>query len=120
MQRIDQTNFLNACDISLISLAPGMCGLGVPSKAYNIMAAGKPIIAIVEPKSEIGLLVQEEGIGWVVKPGQVDTLVNIIMDAKSDLKRLESMGNRARYVAEKKYCFENIIGSYKSVIEGCL
>ena len=45
--RSDQSEFLNACDVSILSLVPGMLGLAVPSRTYNLMAAGKPIIALV-------------------------------------------------------------------------
>ena len=48
--RSEQVEFLNACDIAMISLIPGMKGAGVPSRMYNAMAAGKPIIAITEPR----------------------------------------------------------------------
>lgn len=114
--RSEQNVFLNACDIGLITLAPGMYGLGVPSKAYNIMASGKPIIAAVEADSEIGLMVIEENIGWVVRPGSPQALVNAITDAKSDPKRLREMGVRSRIVAENKYSFPKVLERYKIVI----
>lgn len=114
--RSDQNVFLNACDIGLVTLAPGMYGLGVPSKAYNIMASGKPIIAAVEANSEIGLMVMEENIGWVVSPGSPQALANAIIDAKSDPKRLREMGVRSRIVAENKYSFPKVLERYKIVI----
>lgn len=46
--RNDQVNFLNACDVAIVSLVAGMKGVSVPSRIYNIMAAGKPIIAIAD------------------------------------------------------------------------
>ena len=79
--RIDQENFLNACDIAMASLMPGMAGAGVPSRMYNIMAAGKPIIAIAEPDSELSLVVQEEQIGWVVAPDDSKKLAEVILEA---------------------------------------
>lgn len=38
---------LSACDIAIVTLAEGMYGLGVPSKAYYSMAANKLILAIM-------------------------------------------------------------------------
>jgi glycosyltransferase involved in cell wall biosynthesis len=111
MPRKDQQVFLNACDIGLVSLAPGMTGLGVPSKTYNILAAGKPVIAIVDPLSEIGLVVNEEKIGWVVKPSDINGLILAIREAsKSQL--LGGMGDKARKIAENKYALELIIQQY--------
>jgi glycosyltransferase involved in cell wall biosynthesis len=62
--RIEQLQFLNACDIGLVTLKQGMKGLGVPSKTYNIMAAGKPILFIGDEYSEIDSYIQKYDCGW--------------------------------------------------------
>lgn len=114
LPRKEQQNFLNACDVGLVSLAPGMTGLGVPSKTYNILAAGKPVIAIVDAPSEIGLLIKEENIGWVVPPSNAEALAAAIREA-SQSKTLSEMGLRAREVAEKKYSLDAIVKKYNNV-----
>jgi glycosyltransferase involved in cell wall biosynthesis len=114
MPRKEQQVFLNSCDIGLVSLTSGMTGLGVPSKTYNILAAGKPIIAIVEPTSEIGLLVQEERVGWVVPPLDPEGLASAIREASKSSK-LDEMGHRAREVAEHKYSLEAIVLKYREI-----
>lgn len=114
--RSEQSNFLNACDLSLVSLAPGMLGLGVPSKTYNIMAAGKPVVAVVDAQSEVGMLVKEEGLGWVVPPAEPNRLADVILEAKSDRKRLREMGLRARAAAESRYSLSNIVEAYKNLL----
>lgn len=67
-KRSEQNDFLNACDVAIVTLSDGMFGLGVPSKSYNIMATGKPILIIADDNSEISLCVKENNIGWVVRP----------------------------------------------------
>jgi glycosyltransferase involved in cell wall biosynthesis len=114
--RIDQENFLNACDIAMASLMPGMAGAGVPSRMYNIMAAGKPIIAIAESDSELSLVVQEEQIGWVVAPDDSKKLAEVILEAYSNKETLLFMGKRARKAAELKYSREKIIQGYRDLI----
>src|SRR5699024_8768221 len=50
------TEFDAALEISncfIVSLAPGLTGLAVPSKTYSYMMAGKPIISIMGKKSDI-------------------------------------------------------------------
>ena len=61
--RDDQSIVLGSCDIALVILGRAMYGLGVPSKTYNIMAAGKPILYIGPKNSEIYRLVCEFNIG---------------------------------------------------------
>lgn len=48
--REEQNKILNYTDIALVTLSKGMYGLGVPSKTYNILAAGKPILFIGDLK----------------------------------------------------------------------
>jgi glycosyltransferase involved in cell wall biosynthesis len=62
--RNEQNYFLNACHIGLVTLIGGMRGLGVPSKTYNLMAAGKPILYIGDKDSEIDNYVRTFECGW--------------------------------------------------------
>lgn len=114
--RSEQSEFLNACDVSILSLVPGMLGLAVPSRTYNLMAAGKPIIALVSGHSETARVVLEEGIGWVVEPGvefgAVEKTVQVIRSAKASRQLLLAMGARARRAAETKYPPEIILKQF--------
>lgn len=82
--RNDQNDFLNACDVAIVTLSDGMYGLGVPSKAYNIMASGKPIVVIAHEKSEISLCVSENNIGWVAEPNNPVLLANLFESIYKD------------------------------------
>jgi colanic acid biosynthesis glycosyl transferase WcaI len=110
--RSAQSEFLNACDVSILSLVPGMLGLAVPSRTYNLMAAGKPIIALVSESSEVARVVREEGIGWVVEPGLVEKTVQVIRAAKESRNLLRDMGARARRAAETKYSPEVVLRQF--------
>ena len=103
LDRSEQQNFLNACDIGLITLLPGMTGAGVPSRLYNIMSAGKPIIAITGHGSEAEFVIREEGIGWFVEAGRPKKLVNTVIEAQSNPKKLLYMGTLARSVYVEKF-----------------
>jgi glycosyltransferase involved in cell wall biosynthesis len=111
---------LNACDISIISLAEGMAGVSVPSRIYNVMAAGKPIIAVADAYSEVALVVKENDVGWVVPPGDVDGLCVAILEAKADPNLLVQMGQRARNAAETKYSFEAVNQAYTEMVASIL
>jgi glycosyltransferase involved in cell wall biosynthesis len=115
--RSDQFNFLNACDVAIISFIPMMSGISVPSRMYNIMAAGKPIIAIADPESELAQVVKEEKIGWVISPGDIEGIRIAILEAKASSSRLVQMGQKARMAAEKKYSFDNVIRAYMNLVQ---
>jgi len=114
--RNDQANFLNACDISIVSMVPGMTGVGVPSRTYNIMAAGKAIIALTGEESEVSLLVREEDIGWVVPPDNAEKLVKAILHARSEPATLQWMGQRAAAAAREKFSRKKIIEEYHEMV----
>jgi colanic acid biosynthesis glycosyl transferase WcaI len=107
---------LNACDIAIISFAEGMAGVSVPSRMYNVMAAGKPMIAVADENSELALVVREEGIGWVVSPGDTCGLQRAIMEAMANPNLLVQMGHRARLAAETKYSFERVNQAYTEML----
>jgi len=114
--RSDQQVFLNACDVAITAFVPGMTGVGVPSRMYNIFAAGKPIIGAVDAESELGLVVREENLGWIVPPSRPEKIVEAVLEARSDPRRLAEMGRRARTVAESKYTVNHVIDAYCALI----
>ena len=114
--REDLADALGSCDVSIVSLVPGMAGVSVPSRLYNVLASGRPIIAIAEAHSELARVVIEEEIGWVVEPGNLAQLEETILDAATSRDRLSAMGLRARKAAEDKYSYAAVIALYRDVV----
>lgn len=102
--RSQQNEVLAACHIALVTLQEGMYGLGVPSKTYNILASGRPILFFGPKNSEIDLLVREERIGYCGWP------------EKWDKDELVEMGERARELAIKEYSEETILNKFIKAI----
>ncbi|MCT9980713.1 glycosyltransferase family 4 protein [Acinetobacter sp. I-MWF] len=71
---------LNAGDIAIVTLADGMLGLGVPSKAYFSMAADKPLLAIMDEYSEVACMIKAHQIGWIVPPENPMLLAKAILE----------------------------------------
>jgi colanic acid biosynthesis glycosyl transferase WcaI len=118
--REEQTAFLAACDLAYIGLVPGMLGLGVPSRLYNTMAAGRPVVAQVHAQSEVGRTVVEEGIGWTVRPGDSRELTAAIGHAMGSPDELKRMGQRAREVAESRFSKEQALFAYRELVLGIM
>ena len=111
--RSDLCAYLNASDLAVITLMPKMSGISVPSRMYNVMAAGKPILAITDEDSELAMTVREAKIGWVVTPGDQEGIITTVIEAASDVEALKIMGERARRLAEDKFNREQILEQYK-------
>ena len=87
----------------------------MPSRTYNTLAAGKPIIGVADAKSELAQVIMEEKVGWVIPPHKPELLVNAILDAASDPDRLVTMGMRARAAAEQKYSLDQAVRDYSKI-----
>jgi glycosyltransferase involved in cell wall biosynthesis len=117
LPREQQQAFLNGCDVGLSSLVAGMTGISVPSRSYNILCAGKPILAVGEPEGEISQLLVEKNVGWVIPPGDSDKIVSAVKELLADNGLLREMSIRAREVAEKEYSSAYIIDRYAEMVE---
>lgn len=115
--RSEEPTFLRACDLSVMSLVPGMAGVGVPSRLYNVLAAGKPVIAAVDDESEPARVVREEQIGWVVRPGDAAGIVDAICDARANPLALSEMGRRAQAASRTRYTLQHVVGPYRALID---
>ena len=115
--RDEHNKVLNSTDLALVTLASGMYGLGVPSKTYNILAAGKPILFIGDLKSEISLMISEEQIGYCFDSNDNQGIIRFLDNISlADLPAFQKMGLKARKIVEEKYSEEVIINKFKALI----
>ena len=111
--RAEQQEVLNVCDIALVRLVEGMYGLGVPSKSYNILAAGKPILYIGERNTEIWRLIKEYGNGVCFEPNDREGLIKYLRDLSPEKRdSLREMGKISRHLAEEKFSKEAILNRF--------
>ena len=79
----DLERLLAAANVWLIPYRKNVAGVSVPSRFYNLLAVGRPVILISEPDSEAALTVTEHNLGWVVRPERPDELANAIRAASA-------------------------------------
>lgn len=116
--RATQNEVLNDCDIAVIPLAKGMKGLGVPSKTYNILAAGKPILYIGDEGSEIYNLVKKYDLGYVFKWEQKEE-ISVFLESLNDKRfaELKTKGLRSRECYEMYYTQDIILNKTLETIK---
>ncbi|MGF9845251.1 glycosyltransferase family 4 protein [Priestia megaterium] len=89
---------LNAGDVHWVVNAKGIQGVSVPSKLYGVMAAGKPIIGVLEEGSEARLIIEEVTCGYVTEPQNykgIEEIITQIIKLKSN-SSLSIMGEKGR------------------------
>ena len=105
--------FLSAADVWIIPYRRNVAGVSVPSRFYNLLAIGRPVILVSEADAEAALTVTEHDVGWVVEPGRTDELAKTISRAAGaeDPQRAE----RAAEIAGR-FDFEVAMTGYCSLI----
>lgn len=104
-----ENEILNNCDISLVTLNEYMFGLGVPSKTYNNMAAGKPILFLGPINSEIYNLVRENDIGYSFDIKSKEEIINFLNNITlQDKSTFIKKGIASRKLVVDKYS-DNVI-----------
>lgn len=96
LPRDEYYNLVNSSDISFISLDERMKAPCLPGKTINLMAAGKPIIALVPEDCETSRVIDEAGCGRVVRPGDVATLRDTILELIRNPDTMRRMGDAGR------------------------
>ena len=112
----ENVTVLSDCDVALVSLAPGMNGLAVPSKAYFSLAADKPILVIGETGAELELLINDNpGIGWFCDCHD-RLMISKKIDEISELDFSELEGG-PKGVIENLYGYQAACDRYVRIIE---
>lgn len=114
--RDEQNIFLNACDVGIVALIPGMLGVSVPSRTYNFCAAGKPILGIAQDGSEIAMLIEENDIGLRVPPLNPEGVRDAILALVNDREMTHRMGRNARAAAVGQFDEGSAVERYREVL----
>jgi len=87
---------LAAADAHIITVRHGLEGVVVPSKMYGILAAGKPMLALVPEFSEAERIVNAAGCGHADCPlDGVEDFAEYIGNLANDPERVRKMGDAA-------------------------
>jgi len=107
---------LTACDLSLVSISPGMEGLIAPSKLYGVLAAGRPVAVICERHSYLRELVAEAGCGQAFDNEDGQGLANFIRQLAADAQFASQMGLAGRHYLKDHFTPEIIAQQYFQIL----
>lgn len=86
---------LAAADIHVVPLRRGLARSSVPSKMYSILAAARPVVASVDPGTEVAVTVERAGAGIAVPPEDPEAFakaVRRLLDAPDEATAMGSAG----------------------------
>src|SRR5271170_3018553 len=73
-----------AGDLHIVTVKRGLEGVVVPSKLYSILAAGRPIIVIAPPESDVARFAERDGCGIAVDPDDPPAVAAAVRSALGD------------------------------------
>ena len=110
---------LTACDLGLVSLAPGLEGLTAPSKLYGMLAAGHPVAAICESHSYLRSLLQEAGCGAAFNNGDSHGLAQYVRALAADPARAKRLGQAGRRYVLAHFSLKLAASQYARILTAC-
>jgi glycosyltransferase involved in cell wall biosynthesis len=118
LQDYDTFPFSIACgDIGIVSQEKKMSHLFMPSKAYDMMAAGLALIALASGNDDLSELVRTQKNGIVIQSDNELDLTNTVLSLYSNRNKLEEFKKNSRIASETIYDKENILLMYKKLFE---
>jgi colanic acid biosynthesis glycosyl transferase WcaI len=109
----DLEQLLSAADIWVIPYRERVSGVSIPSRFYNLLAVGRPVVLVSELQAEAAVTIRENDLGWVVFPGKPDELAKALRDAS--LSEDPSMAERAVAIA-KGFSMDRAIRCYANLV----
>jgi len=103
-------------DIHTVPLRKGLGAVSVPSKTYSILAAGRPVVAAIDPGTEVPRILAASGGGIAVEPDNVDQFVAAISQLVNDPNGRKAMGEQARRWVAEHVSPSAVASSYLQVI----
>lgn len=117
-ERISET--LAVADIHLVTLDPQFDEVLVPSKTYSALAAGRPLLFLGNPNSELARLVREYQVGVVVAQEDVEGLVAVIQQLADQPDLCRQMGMNARQLFDQRFERRRAVALWLALIDELL
>jgi colanic acid biosynthesis glycosyl transferase WcaI len=83
-------------DVHAVPLRRGLAAVSVPSKTYSSLAAGRPVVAAIDPGTVVPQILEESGAGIAVPPDDPERFVDAVAELTGDLDRSRRMGQAGR------------------------
>jgi len=112
----DLPNLLASSDVLLVPLDSEKSQLSVPSKLYNFLAAGRPILGLATPDSEVAALIRETDCGAVAAPDDREGFAETLLGLMRDPESLRRMARNGRDYVAANFAKDKILAGYDALL----
>jgi len=75
---------LAAADIGIVTISEGNSELSVPSKTFNLLAAGKPLLCIASENSELSQIVNQYCVGKCFRANEIKEMADFVINLSNN------------------------------------
>jgi colanic acid biosynthesis glycosyl transferase WcaI len=104
-------------DVHVVPLKRGLAHSSVPSKTYSILAAGRPLVASVDPGTEVARLVEKAACGVALPPDDPREFIAAVARLVDDPDATAAMGRRGRSFVEGWASPAAVAAAYERLFE---
>jgi len=104
-------------DVQVSLYKNGAANDSFPSKIYEIMASGRPLLASSDGDSGVATLVKTAGCGLCIKPGETEHLAEAILDLYRNPALRATMGRQGRRYAEENHSKHAAVARYNELLQ---
>lgn len=109
---------LASADVHIVTIKPGVEGTVVPSKLFPILAAGRGVVALMNPGADAARIVERYGCGVVVDPESPRELADSLVELSESPELVERMCGNAQRTAEL-FQQETELQRFVAEVESC-
>ena len=113
----DLPQLLASSDVLLVPVDKEKSQMSVPSKLYNFLAAGRPVLGLAPPDSEVAALIHGTRCGDVVAPDDIPRIGEAVLRLKGDPDMRREMALNARRYVVDNFARKMIMDRYEAVLE---
>jgi glycosyltransferase involved in cell wall biosynthesis len=105
-------------DVALVSLGRGVHRVAYPSKTMMVLAAGCPVLAVVEPQSDLARLVRDEGLGATCDQEDHAGLAAAVREMRDRREQWRARRPQISAAAERIFGREAALDAWSALLAG--
>jgi len=112
----DLPALLASADVLLVPLDSRKSELSVPSKLYNFMAAGRPILGLAAPGCEVAAVLRERDCGLSAPPESPGEIAEAVRALRRSPERRAVYASNARAYVVEYFARDKVLPSYADLL----
>jgi colanic acid biosynthesis glycosyl transferase WcaI len=108
---------LASADVFVLTTKPGVGKASFPSRIYNFLLAGRPVVASIDADSDSARLLDRAGAAIVTEPGNVEAFCQALRTLYHDASTRERLARKGREFMAQHYSSDAVVDQYDELLK---